>query len=1154
MKILRLDLRAYGPFTGVALDFPAEGPGLHLVHGPNEAGKSSALRALERLFFGFPHRIDDHFLHESKRQRVGATVRAADGSELAFLRRRGKARTLRGPDDEAAVDDARLAALLAGVGGDRFHNLYLTDLAALAQGGREIIEGDGDFGPILFSGSGLAGMPKVLRELRAEAEGLFSPMATATRPTINAAVIALQKEQRDRDVANLSGEAWRGLREDHADALRRRDAVKADHDRLESEAHRLARLSDAMAVLPRWRAGRRAYDALGPVVILPEGFAADLDAARAALGHQAAAADACRRALAAIDAGLARFDDPDRLLAEAGAIDALRERLGSYREARDVRPALARDLDRAETIALAGLREIDPGRTLDAADSLATTAAQKGEARELGRALGKLEADEEATRAAVADLEGEGVPPAPAEGPGFDRAARDLAALIVRSKSKGDLDEAVDAATAKLRRLEAQAEAELARLRLWGGTLDGLAAAPMPGAETVARFEEEIGDARRAVRLVDDEATGLADGLAEADRAIERARLAGDPPTEADLNAARGDRDRAWAAVRDAWLAGAPPGDGDARGASADYERRVEAADRAADLLRREADRVAELAALRADRGRLADRAAAIPPRRAEAVARREAAEARWRETWRAVGVDPLPPAEMRGWLADHARLLVKAEAVAAERAEADRARRRRDDAVGEIRDVLVGLGEPAPAPAGSLAAWVARAESLIARAEHARRLAEARARARTAADRLGAWRGRWARAVRPLGLPPDATPTEAEAAIGKVDGLLDRVREARRFAADLARADAEIERFERDAREVAGRAGVDSASRPPEAILHDLTASAETVRLARQARAAEEARLASAVAEVQIQSARIDELRRRAGCDTADDLPAAVEASREARSLLAAIRDDEGRLLGLAAGGSIADLERAFAAVGDPDALATRLRDLDGEIRASRDRLESLNVEVGGLRARLDAMDGSSKAADADGRARRWRAEIEAHVEHYARVRLAEAVLRRAIDAYRERNQGPILARTSALFAALTVGSFAGVKLEVVDESDTPLDRPALKGLRTGPGRETVPLSGMSEGTADALFLAVRLATLEHYLDASEPMPFIVDDILVHFDDARASAALRALAALSSRTQILFFTHHEHLIELARSALPPESWTLQRLPAAGPG
>jgi uncharacterized protein YhaN len=75
-----------------------------------------------------------------------------------------------------------------------------------------------------------------------------------------------------------------------------------------------------------------------------------------------------------------------------------------------------------------------------------------------------------------------------------------------------------------------------------------------------------------------------------------------------------------------------------------------------------------------------------------------------------------------------------------------------------------------------------------------------------------------------------------------------------------------------------------------------------------------------------------------------------------------------------------------------------------------------------------------------------------------------------------------------------------------------------------------------MSDGTADQLYLAVRLASLESYLEKNEAMPFIVDDVLIHFDNERAAATLQILAQLAQKTQIIFFTHHQHLVELARA------------------
>ncbi|MCA1792266.1 MAG: hypothetical protein LC660_00005, partial [Desulfobacteraceae bacterium] len=80
-----------------------------------------------------------------------------------------------------------------------------------------------------------------------------------------------------------------------------------------------------------------------------------------------------------------------------------------------------------------------------------------------------------------------------------------------------------------------------------------------------------------------------------------------------------------------------------------------------------------------------------------------------------------------------------------------------------------------------------------------------------------------------------------------------------------------------------------------------------------------------------------------------------------------------------------------------------------------------------------------------------------------------------------------------------------------------------------------------MSAGTRDQLFLALRLATLEWGLEKSgdmaqkaESMPFIVDDILINFDDDRARATLAVLAHLSRKTQVILFTHHRQIVEEA--------------------
>ena len=74
MRILQLDLRAFGPFTNVVLDLSEGDHGLHVIHGPNEAGKSSALRALKQFFYGIAERTTDNFLHPNTKLCIAATL------------------------------------------------------------------------------------------------------------------------------------------------------------------------------------------------------------------------------------------------------------------------------------------------------------------------------------------------------------------------------------------------------------------------------------------------------------------------------------------------------------------------------------------------------------------------------------------------------------------------------------------------------------------------------------------------------------------------------------------------------------------------------------------------------------------------------------------------------------------------------------------------------------------------------------------------------------------------------------------------------------------------------------------------------------------------------------------------------------------------
>ncbi|MEG2679716.1 MAG: hypothetical protein RR949_07210, partial [Oscillospiraceae bacterium] len=72
-----------------------------------------------------------------------------------------------------------------------------------------------------------------------------------------------------------------------------------------------------------------------------------------------------------------------------------------------------------------------------------------------------------------------------------------------------------------------------------------------------------------------------------------------------------------------------------------------------------------------------------------------------------------------------------------------------------------------------------------------------------------------------------------------------------------------------------------------------------------------------------------------------------------------------------------------------------------------------------------------------------------------------------------------------------------------------------------------------LSQGTADQLYLAVRLAICDLVLPADAPVPLVLDDSLVNFDDLRARRAVELLQRLVKTRQIVLFTCTEREREI---------------------
>lgn len=224
----------------------------------------------------------------------------------------------------------------------------------------------------------------------------------------------------------------------------------------------------------------------------------------------------------------------------------------------------------------------------------------------------------------------------------------------------------------------------------------------------------------------------------------------------------------------------------------------------------------------------------------------------------------------------------------------------------------------------------------------------------------------------------------------------------------------------------------------------------------------AQQARVAEAAAR-----RRVDDLAAQGGrlYDTLEMLYPPARSRADTTALLAGV---EGELVRTRQ--ELARAEGELAQLGDPE---------DGEAR--RDQLTAA------LAQRLEEYDALSTALEA--------------------MDVANAALRERFSPALNREAGRI-------FAQLTGDRWDGVTLS----------RDFTAQARAGEGAQPRPWLALSAGTAEQLYLSVRLAVCKLTMPDA---PLVLDDALTDFDDARCALALDCLKGMAEERQILLFSCH---------------------------
>jgi uncharacterized protein YhaN len=1170
VRLLRLQLNAFGPFTNFSVDLSQGEASFHLFWGPNEAGKSSALRALESLFYGMEGDDTEAFMHPASKLSIGADFQASNGDVLSVTRRRGRERSVVDTRGDIIKDEnTPWGNGLRALDRQAFQRMFGLNQRRLSEGGKELVHGKGDLGQVLFSAAGQTDLREIQDRIRDGYQRLFIKKGRNQElPQLFSEFQSAKKLLREQI---LSQNVW----QKHEQELASRVALRKQLEELQSRAERrrreLSALRSAKSYALRRHKLRENLVALQDVPRLEPEFTSIRISAERNLAIVSQQIEDHQENLRLLKQAQAKLHPDQSLVAHVAHIESLYRQLGDSAKSDRLLIKLQSDLANFERRGLDALVQLGlSADTMQSPHSIRLKAGEDEDILKTGRLLCKKEEklDEMLSELRAHEHQLSSLTDEPIASVEI-ATIQNLEMLVMEIRREENLEREIQESEARLALDKANLERDVRRLGFAVSTFDALHGIPIPFMESIDLFDDELKELNHRCENQQHSHDEMSHNH---DQCLEQIQIL-DPddtiPSEQQLHRLREERNQAWQEV-----------EGKLQQLVEQRQQRLEETDRAAvfdslarfqrlldesdvvaDRLRREADRVQRKIALKTElrtwEGKLSESTKA----RAELESALDDWRRRWSSQWPEIAILPGTPQEGRAWIRQYNDIMLSI--CQWEKALGELGARK--NALVELRQQVLRHLEPVCGNLHeeSLAFLGRRLESKVnddkARVdrfhEQQRDLKQLRAAIRKKEATLKelaleceSLRQTWGDRLAPFAVGAETSlesMTVRLQVLREFWGHYDRasdlrtqieqmVLEKNTFRSQVEQLEARFPRCEKSESEFIE--GLMQAARKACEQQNDLRKIEEQV-------ADLEAKLRNYHEDANKSRILLVSLCRQAGTDSTQALPQIEDAAKS--------RNDLEQRLGTLE--EFLDSQRDTIPL---DEFCERAMALD-EISADQELNQlALDVEAWGRqmetevqatwmleRNRADRSLGEAAATTAQG-LQGVHARMEGCIHEFQKLRLASGILQLAVEQYRQKNEDRLVVRAGELFSQLTCGFYAGLEVEPMENGGY-----ILVGLRIR-DHSRVTLEGMSDGTRDQLFLALRIATLEAFLESNEPIPFIADDLLIHFDDRRAIAALQVLGAFSKRTQVLFFTHHQHLVELAQKHLGTQICAVHSFPS----
>jgi len=1155
MRFQRLHIPAFGPFTNLEFAFPSVENDLHLIYGNNEAGKSSLLRAIRDLLFGIHGKSRDNFQHDYKNLRVCGEIENRAGKRLAFQRRKGNKDTLLDRDGKP-LPDGSLVPFLGSVDQAYFSAMFGLGSSELRDGAVQLLAGKGEIGNALFSAS-LGGTPiqHVQDALINEAERLYKRKAT-TSVTIRPAANRYKELLRQSRDATVNAETWDQLEKNLALQVDSKKRLEEEIGLIVRDLTWIQRCEDALPSVGRLTDEMKSLNELPALPDVGSDFVERARAARTAVGAASDKAQALADRIAQLDSQLANCATAANVIAVADALDLLHEDLGAYREQKKTMTKIRTEVAGIEPILRAGMKSLEVEGELESLETLRLSSAvlmSCGEAASALRdALNKQIENKNKAEALNSDIEND-------QQELTLLSETDLTPLREALAEAAEATEANKTLTASQSTVDKLIRTIATEQALAPGVpqdFDAASRLSVPAPATIRKFRERFANLDRESKASAELSGAAKENVKTFEDDLRRLERRGELPSEESLKQAREHRDLGWQLVLADWKGEGAKEDLNPTLPLVDaFPLAIAKADKIADQLRLDAEAVAQAEEKRHQIQNSQEKLANANSKLALIQRQVEECQQSWEAEWAPIGISARTPDEMEGWRENWVRLRDSIGKLREAEAEVIS----KGTKVKNARTALAAALMDSPEKPFSVLFEAARnsvqqgEESIGARKSIEKRL-EKEAKNLESLDRKSAAlrqhtdaaEAHWKQLCRSIGLAESTSPESGQKLLTERKDLIAQFDRRNKLSDEANTTALEIQRYEQRVSEIAVSLGIAAGS-----IESEEAAIWSSLSQARNAQAKHD-QLIGQIAEAQAERSlskhalktakeALDELIRIANLDAPESLEpllAAVEKFKAVKDRIDSYRET---LSGLARGQGLDEFIASVQAE-DGDALPQRRTLLEASQAVKTAELQAIQAVLDALNAQRKELEkAGDAAADFRQQAEAVAASLKQDASRYIRLRLAAHFLHHQIERFRKENQGPLLEKSGQVFKQMTQSAFDGLAAEF-NEADVPV----MVGRRAS--GVNVPVEGMSDGSRDQLYLALRIAAMERYLENHEPMPLILDDLLITFDNERTRAILPQLVNIAKKTQVFLFTHHEHLVNLCRETIGEDQFTLHRI------